>query len=339
MVARTVARLLGAALIVAAAVMVMAACDSSSTPARSAVALAVLGGETDSFATSGNGGATWSVFNAPAGQATLEAMAFDGAGGGWVVGSGVILRTADGGANWRIEHIRGDFISVAADAASHTVLVGGTVDGRAGILRSTDGGATWRRVTIPRSSVQWVNSLALADARHGWALVDDMVLYTEDGGLTWRRQLHPAARQLMEVRCAGPEHAWAVGQSPAGGPLILATKDGGAHWTVQYDRVANHSPLGDAAFVDDTHGWAVGRGLLLSTTDAGRHWSTRQVRVDGHRTGVLSVAFADAEHGWMATGSRPLLVTSDGGRTWRSQYALDLQEQVSVVASEAGGGK
>src|SRR5215472_5260306 len=60
------------------------------------------------------------------------------------------------------------------------------------------------------------------------------------------------------------QRGWAVGS----GGMILATRDGGEHWTPQASSTSEN--LYGVAFADRQHGWAVGQdGAFLNTTDGG----------------------------------------------------------------------
>ena len=103
---------------------------------------------------------------------------------------------------------------------------------------------------------------------------------------------------------------------------ILATADGGQHWSVQ-DR--GNLNLTAVDFISDQVGWAVGHGSLLTTTDGGVHWS----RLPGPC--VRSVHFISASVGYAIAGGTNLsqlgmpapetggtvLTTTDGGRSWQ----------------------
>jgi photosystem II stability/assembly factor-like uncharacterized protein len=192
------------------------------------------------------------------------------------------------------------------------------------VVRSTDGGVTWETSTLasPRS----FHRVAFVDSRRGWALGDDMfsrnfIYVTTDGGGQWRMQY----RSEEEVRLTGlafadAQHGWAVGTDSSGNAngadsgsgLILATRDGGAHWET-------HSPVGQTpalnalACTDAEHAWAVGDdGLILATRDGGRSWQRQE---SGTSDRLAAVAFGDAENGWILVGDSGLLTTSDG-QTW-----------------------
>ena len=82
-----------------------------------------------------------------------------------------------------------------------------------------------------------------------------------------------------------------------------------------------------AGLVDATHGWAVTGNRLLVTADGGSTWGDA-TPPGGFATGLLGVAFADAQHGWVAVngaftspsdpgyGRVDVWGTADGGRSW-----------------------
>jgi hypothetical protein len=125
---------------------------------------------------------------------------------------------------------------------------------------------------------------------------------------------------LGAIQMVGPHLGWAVGAH-----AIFATADG-AHWTKQY---ASTEEFVGVDFISATTGWAVATRSLLGTTDGGRSW-----RPLGEPTmPIRSVHFISATSGWgIAGGTDPqqihgwlvpqngaaLVVTNDGGATWRS---------------------
>jgi photosystem II stability/assembly factor-like uncharacterized protein len=123
---------------------------------------------------------------------------------------------------------------------------------------------------------------------------------------------------LTATEFVSATQGWAVGQD-----AILATTDGGAHWTTQLSGKLN---LTSVDFVNGQDGWAIGTTSLLATTDGGAVWTPlpepcpviRSVHFisasDGYAVaGSGSAAGADPE--FPATGGA-VLVTSDGGHTW-----------------------
>jgi len=139
---------------------------------------------------------------------------------------------------------------------------------------------------------------------------------------------------------------------------VYSTADAGLHWT-------QHSPqtFGDFALISfrGTDGWVlsqqdVAQGqpakpgpALYRTTDGGATWShvsdltgvTGMALAGGmwgHTSGVgeTTLEFADAQHGWLATGleqtaSPSLLETTDGGKSW---HGVTIAEVPAAVAGQ-----
>jgi len=175
----------------------------------------------------------------------------------------------------------------------------------------------------------------------------------QGGDVLWYGKAPPGWGGVVgSMKLLGPGIGWAE----RGGRYYWTT-DNGASWTditppnspgVQVDE-GTGSPY-DLFFLDAHRGWALVAGCgtdnpkkldlelnLLSTTDSGATWSKIPVTPTslsdyGNPNGVNIVgcganfAFADSLHGWinltesgetMNTFGGTLLVTSDGGRTWK----------------------
>jgi photosystem II stability/assembly factor-like uncharacterized protein len=147
----------------------------------------------------------------------------------------------------------------------------------------------------------------------------------------------PRVGKLAAVAFPSAERGWAAGPR-----TIIATTDGGATWTRQYDGRADIRALW---FSDDRHGWAVASGSLLRTADAGASWSAA-----AEPTGMVldSVDFVSSAEGWGvayppggAGEPQPgtLVRTDDGGSSW-SVVAAKAADSVCVSGGEliAGAG-
>ena len=94
-------------------------------------------------------------------------------------------------------------------------------------------------------------------------------LQVENGGTT-TPIVKPAGPQprvdgLDAVAFPSTSRGWAAGRG-----AIIATTDGGATWTQQYEGRADIRSL---EFADERHGWAVASDSLLRTADGGATWS------------------------------------------------------------------
>ena len=71
----------------------------------------------------------------------------------------------------------------------------------------------------------------------------------------------------------------------------------------------------DYAFIDDSHGWAVGQGgTVLATADGGVTWNAQ---LSGTTLDISQAIFPTATAGWLTSEFGELLRTADGGASWR----------------------
>ncbi|MFG2145693.1 WD40/YVTN/BNR-like repeat-containing protein [Streptomyces sp. NPDC048696] len=282
----------------------------------------------------------------------------------WVAGSkGTVLRTVDGGRDWRNVSPPGagqlEFRDVRAfDARRAVVLAIG--DGEASrVYRTEDGGATWTesfRNTDPKA---FYDCLTFFDHRHGLAVGDPVdgkyrILSTADGGRSWKvlpSAGMPAAQPgeaafAASGQClvsSGPRDAWLA---TGGGATarVLHSADRGLTWTAAESTI----PAGDPArgvfglaFRDRRHGIAVGgdyragqpspRAAAL-TGDGGRDWRPAAGPVAAYRSGVAWLPHSRAAA--LAVGPTGTDLTTDGGRTWRT---VDTGSYDTVDCTPDGG--
>jgi len=268
----------------------------------------------------------------PAGAANVLATSegvvwsFDNQGG-----SGVVLRSADGGRHWRVALPAQMPGSCCGLVASYFL---GPQDGWA--VRADQSGAT-------------------------------SVYRTSDGGRRWQRAGVPAAASLAgsvlfeQIVFADPLHGWLLGVAGGGSSLAMAwwrTADGGRTWTglpasglpLQGLRLASYgktpcptfSPP-HLAFATARTGWftegACGHGparpVVWRTGDGGRRWVPSALPapaggwgrwdvLDGGGTDVGAPYLVGSPRGSsllvpVAAGTSRLAVerSADGGRTWR----------------------
>jgi hypothetical protein len=143
---------------------------------------------------------------------------------------------------------------------------------------------------------------------------------------------HPAGptdppRALGAVQFVGTSAGWLVG-----GDGVLATADGGEHWTRQ---AAARLDAADASLdmLDAHHGWVSDGHTMLRTVD-GSHWSPLPQRCPG----IVDLHFVDARHGFGVTGggahdAHRVVTTSDGGDTWRVAQAPGPASSICLTGS------
>ncbi len=123
------------------------------------------------------------------------------------------------------------------------------------------------------------------------------------------------AGYLSGLQFVSAARGWAVGQH-----VILATDDGGRHWTTQ-DSGALDLTAVDLVSADT--GWALGLHSLLATTDGGARWTARpdpclrSVHFASPGTGYGVAGGSDVgPFGAPASGGE-VVGSTDGGRSWR----------------------
>src|SRR5258708_1598592 len=162
-----------------------------------------------------------------------------------------------------------------------------------------DGGATWTELQSLSDLVRWpqfamggktpIRAMRLLTPDVGWVLTlwNSYLFWTEDAGSTWK-DITPS-KQLF-----GTGRIFSV------------------------------------FFLDTRRGWALSDVGVLWTSDAGAHWSITKIDLPGLTPGSSpfdgQLYFFDSIHGWasletatyQSARQKWLLVTSDGGRTWKA---------------------
>jgi photosystem II stability/assembly factor-like uncharacterized protein len=305
--------------------------------------------------TTRDGGQSWvRVWRGPQ---DLHDVDFVGASTGWALGDGILLGTVDGGRHWRqlgqptVRPLRSVHFSSPSEGWG---VAGPDLPGERGMPATTlvhtrDGGRTWSAMAAPAPP----QSVCFTSANDGWLASRTGVWRSTDGGRSWG----PGPNFTLPLttytdapsavlQCAAPDAAWVrfdSGEGAAGSrPYALyATGDAGAHWravlAVYGEPDVAHGPgsyPGPFSVIDPM------RAFLLSPTPAADSTGAVLISQGGSRlearpgiprtrlsTGSepMSVSFASATRGWVVgaggDGRGVILVTVDGGRSWRSQLS------------------
>lgn len=216
-------------------------------------------------------------------------------------GKGMIGRTVDGGKTWKQIIVKGaeelEFRDLEAFDAMRCVAMS-VGEGKASrIYRTVDGGVSWKLVHQNEAPKGFYDGIDFWDEKNGILAGDPVdgrlvILRTRDGGMNWR-----AVENTPKMKEG--EHAFAAS---------------GTHVTVA---AGGHVWVGS--------GGSVAR--VFYSNDFGGNWSILETpMISGESsTGVFSLAFKDALHGFAvggdynkeAEGERNALATADGGKTWR----------------------
>ena len=246
---------------------------------------------------------------------------------GWAAGGNssgtapVVIRTLDGGAQWRrvTENLpKADLYCITALDKNRAWV--GTGDGK--IFATTNGGDLWVEQVYPGTQSPFINGIWMFNNNVGYAQGDPasgdrfIVLRTTNGGQTWAHLANEPVGVSGEFGWnnsfwwTDENHGW-FGTNKS---KVWRTTDGGLTWSSAASGAANSYGV---AFKDNVNG-VVGHsnGSVRVTTDGGASWSAvgsptgSEIRGVSYPTGTSSV--------WVADLVKPYHSTNDGA-AWTSQ--------------------
>jgi len=264
----------------------------------------------------------------------------------WASGSNsTVLRTTDGGANWKKLDVTTDKLDFrdidAIDARTAYLLAIGNGDASR-IYKTTDAGATWTLQFKNEEAQAFYDAMSFWDADHGIVIGDSIagrfcVLTTDDGGRTWNRipaASLPAAlpnegafaASGTNIAVWGSSHAW-IATGGAAKSRVLRTADRGRTWHIAEVPLAAGSSTGafSVAFRNRLHGVIVGGDYtkeseamnnIAVTRDGGITWSLSK-GLSGYRSVVAYVPSAGKIKTLVAIGPAGIDFSSDDGETWQ----------------------
>jgi photosystem II stability/assembly factor-like uncharacterized protein len=273
---------------------------------------------------------------------------------GWALSEQAVLRTTDGGLQWKnvtpphtvlTQKSIATFLT-ASLAWVATPLTNGTT---AQVLRTTDGGQTWQQSTVQAT---FLRQITFVDSQHGWILSGwratggpaeaVSVFRTSDGGKTWSNVANalpastdmpppghlPYGGQKSGIHFLNTSTGWITGTVVVNDlAWLYVSHDGGSTWYQQSLSLPTGVPSAQLSPVSPTF-FSTTDGILpviFSDGVTGRGIATDiYVTHDGgttwKNTMPLAAAFGiidfvDMQHGWVTDGM-VLYNTSDGGQHW-----------------------
>jgi photosystem II stability/assembly factor-like uncharacterized protein len=218
------------------------------------------------------------------------------------------------------------------------------------LVHTSDDGAHWTVARVSGAEALDFRDVHAVDDRVGYVLSSgpgalSRIYKTADGGASWTLQLtNPDTAGFLDALAFfDPTHGLVCGDPVDGRFQVFRTEDGGTTWVRNRPEGMPPALPGEGAFAasgtclvvhGDRRGWLATGGARVSrvfrTEDSGRTWSVAEnpISAGNDSSGIFSLTFADAEHGFAAGGDykRPDQVgqglsfsrTLDGGRTWSS---------------------
>lgn len=216
-------------------------------------AVGLVVGDNGSIFRTVDGGDSWTSVESGT-AASLRAVAFGTGGRAYAAGLGVLLTSANDGADWSIAEA-GDFqyLDAAAQGPDRAWMVG-----EGGSIRATTtGGATW--FSQSSETTDNLEGVHFVTPSEGWIAGPNGILKrTQDGGATWTLRNGGIGASFKAVHFVDSSQGWAVGA----GAAIYRTTNGGLDWVAE-GYPGGVDDLDDVFFADADHGWAVGIVCLI----------------------------------------------------------------------------
>lgn len=142
----------------------------------------------------------------------LNDVRFADAHNGYICGYGAILKTSDGGTNWSLLDIQGDFFKALSCPDDHNVWAVGY---NGSIVHSNDGGAHWKKQRNGDNPLlkRWrLNGVFFQNERQGYAVGDKgLIVITQDGGRSWNEMENTSDNDLFGLAVQGDGTLWVTG--------------------------------------------------------------------------------------------------------------------------------
>lgn len=164
-----------------------------------------------------------------------------------------------------------------------------------------------------------------------------VIVLSDDNGRSWRQVQVPVSVSLSAVQFVDTERGWAVGHAGT----VLATIDGGEHWSLQLSGLQAAAIELQAA--QDEKG-------IATDADAAdiRISNAERLITDGPDKPFLALHFLDSKRGLVVGAYGIAFATQDGGATWQSLigkienpslvhiYSIARKDHVWFLAGEQG---
>jgi len=272
---------------------------------------------------------------------------------GWALSEHAILRTTDGGLQWKYVTplhtvLTRESIAAFLTASLAWVATPQTNGTTAQVLRTTDGGQTWQQSTVQAT---FLRQITFIDSQHGWILSGwgatggaaeaVSVFRTSDGGKTWSNvasalpastDTPPPGQLPFGGRKAGihflnESTGWITGTVVANDlAWLYVSHDGGSTWYQQSLSLPPGVPSAQLSLISPTF-FSATDGILpvifsdlisgkgIATDIYVTHDATTWKSTMPLPAALSKIDFVDIQHGW-ATDGIVLYNTSDGGQHW-----------------------
>jgi photosystem II stability/assembly factor-like uncharacterized protein len=271
-------------------------------------------------------------------DAELTDVFFLNANCGWAVGAqGVILRTINGGREWKeIGQVNSNPIvaelsfqeKINAMQSGQRTAVTGVADGRS---------------DQPQKFRCRFESVFFIDEQNGWvaggydvpylAHSRGILLRTSDGGASWRRVKGALLPRIKRIHFANRSQGWAVGEhGNLFGTSLFSTSDGGESWSSQTQMARTAETLGylDGDITDQGYVAIDSQGQPVTL----RNGRQEEAAVQGQgREYLRKIRMLGRDQGWCVGDEGAVWRTTNGGLSW-SSLASDPSSEIHTLLRE-----
>jgi len=255
--------------------------------------------------------------------------------GGLRYDASTMLKTEDGGQNWRKIDPNIGKIVFDMQFLDQQRAFASAYDGK--ILRTNDGGETWSVYQMfdaeekypwqPLRAIHMITD-SLGFVAGGQGYNQGLIMRTIDGGDSWQNTWFD--EELRDVWFIDVEIGYACGYG-----TIYKTLDSGDTWFPLDVRGDFFTSL---SFPSERVGYAVGnQGLIVKTENAGHKWRTLRGNGGLKRQHFERVHFTNETDGYLV-GRSAFWLTKDGGDSWTSVEDVDFEKFNSLLFLNQGKG-
>jgi photosystem II stability/assembly factor-like uncharacterized protein len=287
-----------------------------------------------------NGGDTWEIKN-NLDPYDLNTISFydslNGLAAGW---GGVIVKTTDGGTNWKLitksltnSQLRNIFF--IDNSTGWICGYNGT------ILKTTNSGDNWTKLITNNSA--GLGSIYFIDQQNGFAVGSGgIIMKTNDGGTSWTSS-NNGTISWNDIDFSNYPTGWVVGGDSFTECRLIKTTDGGGTWN-EDTSISLTTGNSEIHFTSKETGWLLIGDLglavqqLYKTTDGGNTWNL--IKWNYSDTAYSSWQFISDNVGWISTFPYPsgIFHTINGGESWEKYNTPESFISISFIDSLTGWG-
>jgi photosystem II stability/assembly factor-like uncharacterized protein len=257
--------------------------------------------------------------------ADLGGISFLNANTGFICGSGVILKTTNGGINWvniNTINLLKPFKKIQALDSNFIYCVGMFST----IIKSTNGGLNWQIIRNgPSGTGIYGNFFALffINTLTGWIGGDGgdgFILKTTNGGITMDSiPVNNSLNRVQDFNFANANTGLVCGTAGT----IKKTTDGGYGWVSVNIPTGTWLPdFNNFSFINNNTGFTCTHAKqVYKTTDFGNNWDSLSYIPNTFPT-IHHICFSDESKGWAVGSGYDVFHTTNGGLNWYPQGGM-----------------